>query len=224
MFVTLSVLTYKDTSVEEILRDELRNSGFPEFFFDEAAKNGCLLLLVDAVDEAPPEKATKVIQEINELQRKFDKCRIITSCRTAFYSRFFHQFTDVRLTSFNDNQIKNFIYNWFNNPLDAKAGMSSRLENILYSPSHISTLELARTPLLLTFICAVMHGKNDLPTSRTELYKWALDILMREWSAQKRVHGEPFYKTKGVTMDEGMKKIIISEVAASFYEKGKVFF
>jgi predicted NACHT family NTPase len=56
---------------------------------------------------------------------------------------------------------------------------------MLKDPKHQATRELARTPLLATFLCLVYDDRQKLPTNRAELYGDALRILLERWAASK---------------------------------------
>ncbi|UAY55748.1 NACHT domain-containing protein [Arachidicoccus terrestris] len=67
--------TYVDKDLEEIL---------PEQWKEADPEN--LLLLLDGIDEVPPDHFTTVIRKIQGFSEKHSKIRIIVSCRTNFYN------------------------------------------------------------------------------------------------------------------------------------------
>ncbi len=71
--------------------------------------------MLDGLDEVPAAEVGPVIRHINDFVDKYGGNRFITSCRTAFYrnSGWLPHFQDVVLEEFQDNQIENFIRNWF---------------------------------------------------------------------------------------------------------------
>lgn len=67
--------TYVDKDLDEIL---------PEQWKEADPEN--LLLLLDGIDEVPPDHFTTVIRKIQGFSEKHSKIRIIVSCRTNFYN------------------------------------------------------------------------------------------------------------------------------------------
>jgi hypothetical protein len=199
---------------------ELRTFGFPPNFGRIALEAGALLVLLDGLDEVPAEKLQHAIQGIQSLVNQYDECRYITSCRTAFYKDYFGRFTDALLTDFTDEQIGNLIENWFRSERDRELGTASRLWNLLKASEHRATRELAKTPLLATFLCLVYDDRQQLPTNRAELYGEALRILLERWAASKRVHGEPVFPGLSTKREITM----LETIAAPAYEREQYFF
>ena len=55
-------------------------------------------------------------------------------------------------------------------------------------------MTLAHTPLLLTFLCLVYDYSQNVMTNRSALYGRALDILLEEWAAEKRLERDEIYQ------------------------------
>jgi hypothetical protein len=161
-----------------------------------------------------------VIEHIQNFSNKYKKNRFITSCRTAFYKSYFRNFTDVEISDFDDNQIKKFIQNWFSNEYDVKYSTANQFINLLFDKKHESTLELARTPLLLTFLCLSYDSSNQLPPNRSLLYRKALSILLERWAAEKRVHNDLIYQDFHADIEIEM----LADVAYEMYKDDKIFF
>lgn len=152
------------------------------------------------------------------IQSKKKANRFITSCRTAFYKGFFQRFSDVVLADFDDRQIKAFIERWFSSKGDPER--SRELLNSLADESNSATLELARTPLLLTFICLVFDTAAKLPPNRSILYKRAIDILLEKWSAEKRVHLDLVYDD----LHSELELQMLAEIAGESFAHSRLFF
>jgi hypothetical protein len=208
------------TDFTVLIDEELHNNGFPANFGRAALQAGGLLVLLDGVDEVPADKLDKTIQGIHELIDRHPECRYVTSCRTAFYKNFFTRFTDALLTDFTDDQIHNLIENWFRSDRDRELGIAATLWDLLKDTKHQATRELARTPLLATFLCLVYDHRQKLPTNRAELYGDALRILLEDWAASKRVHGAPVFP--GLSTKREL--LMLEEIAGTAYERERYFF
>ena len=114
------------------------------------------------------------------------------------------------MAAFEDEQIEQFIRNWFpiaptaapavepaTDPAAEQAAdqAAEQCWKLLQSPDYAAAKELAQTPLLLTLLCAVYRSYRDFPKNRAQLYGEALDVLLREWAAEKRIHDEPIFDT-----------------------------
>ena len=222
VYIELRRFKTEDINLFKLIQNEFEVFGFPEThnFIDKALKKGRLLLLLDGLDEVPKDRLDIVINHIRDFTDKYDKNRYITSCRIAFYKTYFTKYTDVEIAAFSDVQIKTFARNWFlsGDYLDGVTSEEFILQ--LFGDKQLSTLELARTPLLLTFLCLVFDESQKLPSNRASLYRRALMILLERWSAEKRVHNDPIYKEFHSDLEIEMLAVI----SAKAYENEKIFF
>ena len=193
---------------------------FPTTSGSAALRAGGLLVLLDGLDEVPASKIDDTIQGILDLVDQHPRCRYITSCRTAFYKDYFSRFTDVLLTEFSNKQVKNLIGNWFRSDENRGELTATKLWNILRQVKHRATLELARTPLLATFLCLVFEESQQLPTNRADLYDRALRILLEKWAASKRVHGGDVFP--GLTTRREL--LMLEQIAGPAYATERYFF
>ena len=182
-----------EIDLEKAILREFQVCGFPESerFVKQALETGQLLILLDGLDEVPGEYLNRTIDHITDFTQKYRRNRFITSCRTAFYKSAFPHFVDVILTDFDNVQVEHLIANWFKKESDLERGVARQFWKLLQEEKNQAILELARTPLLLTFLCLVYDNTQRLPSNRSILYKRALEILLEKWAAEKRIHNEP---------------------------------
>ncbi len=218
VFIELKQFT-DEINIEETIREEfgLCQLPFAEEFTTKALQQGKLLILLDGLDEVPTNNMDLAILQIQNFVDKYQKNRFITSCRTAAYRRNFRQFQEVAIADFDDTQIHTFIQNWFSSEVDRKAGTAEKCWKLINTQE--STKELARTPLLLTFLCLVYDASQDLPKKLAPLYSKALDILLEKWAAEKRLPGDQIYRDLGIDLE----KIMLSEIAYLSFEADKLF-
>jgi len=208
--------------LKTLIQKEFEIAGFPESeaFVKNALKTGKLLILLDGLDEVPQNVLGEAIEHIKDFTDTFDKNRYITSCRTAFYKTYLKGFTDYEIASFDDLQIKKFISNWFRLEEDKLAGTAETLITLLFDKNNTATLELARTPLLLAFLCLTFDESQRFPSNKSSLYRRALLILLEKWAAEKRIHNDDIYQD--LTPDVELE--MLSEMAAMFFVQDKIFF
>lgn len=222
VFLELKRFRNKEIDLENAIADEFRSCRFPnvEQFVERALAQGKLLILLDGLDEVPTANQERVISQIQKFVEKNERNHFIASCRTAAYQSYFSRFTEVVIAEFNDEQIQQFINNWFRSEEDLKAETAKNCWELLNRSEHEASKELARTPVLLTFICLVYNEFQELPKNRAKLYQEALDILLRKWAAQKRVEHNPILKKFGLEQEQ----IMLSEIAYRGFEADKLFF
>lgn len=197
--------------------------GFPNTkeFTIKALETGKLMVLLDGLDEVPNEFTNSVMNAIDDLVTKYPKNRFIASCRIAAYrSNFQQDFQVIELADFDDKQIKQFITNWFSTKLDQQSQTAEKCWETLNDDSNKAAKELAQTPLLLTFLCLVYNRKQSFPPTRSRLYNKALDILLEEWAAEKRIQQEPIYE--GLNTD--LEKVMLAEIAHDGFKDDQLFF
>ncbi|MEM8610806.1 MAG: NACHT domain-containing protein [Cyanobacteria bacterium P01_H01_bin.105] len=222
--VFLELKTFRDESIDlaALIAKEFEICGFPdtEAFTAESLNQGKLLLLLDGLDEVPSRIMNQVIEQIEAFATRYDKNTFVASCRTAAYHSSFNQFSDVTIADFDDEQIEQFIQRWFNSELDQEAGTVNRYWQQLQEPENQAAKELAQTPLLLTFLCLIYEREQELPNQRSMLYGRALDILLRDWSAEKRLERSSIYKY----LRPEVEKELLSEIAYTSFEEDRLFF
>jgi hypothetical protein len=206
----------------QLIQKELATCGLPESdkLVTAFLETGRLLLLLDGVDEIPGDKLAQAITHVRDFVDRYSTNRFVISCRTAFYKSYFSRFRDVLLADFNDQQISNFINNWFKSDQERRPGIDMELLKLLNEPGNQSVKELASTPLLLTFLCFTYDDRQRLPLNRSELYRQALEILMDRWAASKLVHNEPVYREFHARLEVQM----LAEIAAPAFRDNRYFF
>jgi predicted NACHT family NTPase len=226
VMIELKELRDADLDLKQKIATEFEVCGFPEAeAFTEASLNqGKLLVLLDGLDEVPTHNLNRVIEHIKDFVDAHDNNAFIASCRIAAYrdsqSSGFQRFTDVTLAEFDDDQIEQFIRRWFRSEQDLEAGTADRYWELLQRNEHKATKELAQTPLLLTFLCLVYDRQQIIPVQRSILYGDALDILLSEWAAQKRLEQDPIYEG----FHPNLEKVLLAQIAYDSFEQDQLFF
>jgi predicted NACHT family NTPase len=205
----------EQVDIKAAIAEEFSHVGF-DFsaeFVEEALQQGKLLVLLDGLDEVPKANQDKVCQAIQDFVSRYNKKhqgnRFIASCRIAAPRSGFTGFTDIELADFDNEQIQQFIDNWFQEERDQASKIAEKCWNLLNNDSYESAKELAQTPLLLTFLCVVYDRTQSFPANRAALYRKALDILLEEWAAEKRIQHEPIY----ARLNTELEKVLLAEIA-----------
>jgi predicted NACHT family NTPase len=222
VLIELKRFRNEQINLKALIQKELEIAGFPktDTLLDRLLSSGSLLLLLDGLDEVPEANLTIVLEHINDFTNRYKQNRFVTSCRTAHYKSYLKGFTDIEISDFSNDQITQFTQNWFTSEDDMQANTASRLQEQLFFDHNSATLELARTPLLLTFICLTFDDGQRFPTNRASLYREALMILMKRWAAEKRIQSDDIYQKFTIELETEL----LAEIAASYFKDDRIFF
>ena len=222
VFIELKRFTSSEINIEKFIIEEFRICNFPdpEKFTAKALEQGELLILLDGLDEVPSQNLNETINQIQNFVDKYDQNRFIASCRTAAYRGNFRRFSDVAMADFDDEQIQQFINNWFQKEEDKQAKTDDKCWELLQKPENQAAKELAHTPLLLTFLCLVYDRSQNFPNNRSVLYKNALRILLEEWAAEKRILRDEIYQGLHTELEE----VLLSKIAYTGFASNRLFF
>ncbi len=215
IFISLKDLSDSGSKLFNFILEQFEECQLPdaEPFVTRLLENGRCLILLDGLDEVSKENGDKIIKDIISFSKKRSNNQFIVSCRIAAYNHYFDRFLDVELADFDNSQKKTFINNWFQGePKTAKLCWQAINKNIQIN-------DLSSTPLLLTLLCIAFDETLGFPQNRAELYKEAIDALLKKWDASKRITREEVYKQLSLKRKEDMFSII----AAKTFSKGKYF-
>ena len=220
VLLELKQFTTNEVNIYNIIEQEFISCQLPlaKEFSNQLLRQGKLLLLLDGLDEVPNKNFELVIDKIQKFVKEYKQNKFVISCRTAAYRQKFQNFKEFMIADFNDQQIQQFIKNWFYSQVDKQLGTDQKCWNKINTQE--ATKELARTPLLLTFLCLEYDESQDLPKNRATLYGNALDILLRRWAGEKRLPYEPIYRQLGIDLE----KIMLAEIAYDNFATDKLFF
>jgi len=211
-----------EIDLTKAIADELSNFGFPETetFTLKLLEQGKLLLLMDGLDEVPVIHQDAVIGAIQGFVTRYDSNRYIASCRIAAYQSAWNHFQDIELADFDDDQIQQFICNWFQSEANREVQAAERFWESLNDPNNVAAKELAHTPLLLTLLCRNYKHEQKLPSSQATLYRKALDNLLEDWAKEKKLQQDPIYQG----FSNEVEKDLLSQIAYQGSVNDSVFF
>ena len=230
VLLELKRFTEGQIDIEGLIAKEFAICGYPypKEMAETALKSGKLLILFDGLDEVPTANVDNVVNKLGDFVDRYNRNRFIASCRIAAYKGGFKRFSEVEIASFDDSQVESYINNWFastpdryRRQLDEDMKTAEKCWKSLNAPEHQSTKELAQNPLLLTLLCMVYDSSQDFPRNRVDLYEKALNILLEEWAAEKRVRRDTWVSEH---LDIATEKRMLSEIAAKNFEIDRLFF
>jgi len=206
IFLPLRELKNLSKGLDEFIQDQLQSPHLntKEKFGERMLKRGHLLFLLDGLDEvAEVSVREQVTRWIEGGLRAYPTCRFVVTCRFAGYSPTVHfreNFLEMHLRPLAEEQMKEFIHNWYRvvekglskDPEQAEGIASekaTKLVECLMEPDFRArrVFELTRNPLLLTNICLVDRNRGSLPRRRARLYEECIDVLLERWRVAKNL-------------------------------------
>ncbi len=157
--------------------------------FKELLTRRCMLLLFDGLDEvATLDERLGLVGEIEHFALCYPGNRVLVTSRPVGYdlARISHPlFFHAWVQHFNDEQIQQFLENWYTAvlrlspiPQQDQEELNLLLTTLKENPRlH----KLAENPLLLTVITA-LHRYERLPDRRVQVYDRCADLLLETWA------------------------------------------
>jgi predicted NACHT family NTPase len=187
----------------------------PETIAKTLLREGRAVVLLDGLDEVRQADNNRVLKEIRDFSTRFYANRFVITCRIAAKEYTFEQFTEVEVADFDDQQIQQFVTNWFQCQNSKKA-----LQFIKKLKENQRIKELATNPLLLTLLCMLFGESTDFPANRSELYEQGLDVLLRKWDGTRGIERDQAYRQLSLKRKEDL----LGQIALTTFEQGNYFF
>ncbi|MEB3281305.1 MAG: HEAT repeat domain-containing protein [Lyngbya sp.] len=182
----------------------------------EKIKKGQCFLLLDAWDEVQQDYRTNLKNKLDNL-KKIDFPIIATSRIVGYTGSPIGGAKEVEIVPFDQQQTENYIKTWFKNAKRYLEDESVSAENLIKELEDRPQInELVKNPFLLSLICSLYQTKKlELPTKRSEIYKQAVDCMLKEWRNQRKEQN---------TVDIDFKKEVLESFAYQISREGKEVF
>ena len=188
----LNMEVFKHKLVEALDRDDFPKANS---FVEQSLEKGKLFLLLDGLDEVKSSIRSQVVQAINDLLDKYDKCRVIITCRAAVYHNDFAESVEKTLDikEFSDRQMRLFLEAW-KSEMPPDKSINQLIQTLRDRPL---IMELARNPLMLTIVAHLYTQVNFvLPQSRSDFYQESTHILLNQWQNNFNQYKESAHKRR----------------------------
>ncbi|MFC9032169.1 NACHT domain-containing protein [Streptomyces arboris] len=171
----------------------------PEGWAGRVLESGRALLLVDGLDEVPPEDREQAHDWLSQLLRRYPETRCMATVRPLAVEPDWLRsegFAELGLLPMRNEDIQAFVASWHRAARLSEQDDAGRLDELerdlaLQFDQNPTLRDLARTPLLCAVICA-LHRRRDgfLPETRWSLYRSALEMLLGQRDRRRRI-GDP---------------------------------
>ncbi|MCX4709705.1 serine protease [Streptomyces griseus] len=197
----------------------------PEGWAGRVLESGRALLLVDGLDEVPPEEREQAHTWLSQLLTRYPDTRCVATVRPLAVEPDWLRsegFAELRLLPMRNEDIQAFVASWHRTARLSEEDDAGRLDELERDLAHQfdqnSTLrDLARTPLLCAVVCA-LHRRRDgfLPETRWQLYRSALEMLLGHRDHRRRI-GNP----EGIDLDVEESTQLLQRIAVWLVREGQ---
>lgn len=168
----------------------------PEGWAGRVLASGRALLLVDGLDEVPPEDREQAHGWLSQLLARYPETRCVATVRPLAVEPDWLRsegFAELRLLPMRNEDIQAFVSSWHRAARLSEEDDAERLDELERDLSrqfeqNDTLRDLARTPLLCAVICA-LHRRRDgfLPDTRWDLYRSALTMMLGHRDQRRQV-------------------------------------
>lgn len=162
----------------------------PSDWVERALAAGSGLILIDGIDELPPEKHDDVKQWVSQLTSDYPDCAYVATSRPGAVAHNWlatMDFSSAILAPMSSSVVLTFVQQWIKSMRSETVDREERDLLAAYEQPIVRTLltgrhlrELASTPLLCALLCALYYVRNgELPSDRMGVYAAAFDMLQR---------------------------------------------
>lgn len=194
IFIRLSDFSDSHQALREYLTTVFEKFDFPqaEEFIEKDLKDGKCQLLLDGLDElAAKERQSEVTALLEEFIRTYPQNQFIVTSRIAGYNDELKEFEKFEIREFTDDQVEQFITNWFGKTDPEKA---DSMKEVIRTNEKIKTL--VRNPLMVAITAIIYEEDRKLPQRRVELYQRCVEVLLNKWDITRKVKNEYEAKAK----------------------------
>ena len=149
--------------------------------FYHGLKEGLFYLLLDGLDEIPPQDRGTIFQHMQRFHLEYPDCKIIISTRPEVNLANFEMFDVLRIDSMKKAQTLELIKKTPYYDSEKKDAFIDRMAGPLYE-ENVSFLSI---PLLALLMLLTHSQYSETPSRATVFYKQAFDTLFRRHDASK---------------------------------------
>nr|WP_274030829.1 serine protease [Streptomyces sp. MMBL 11-1] len=197
----------------------------PEGWAGRVLESGRALLLVDGLDEVPPEDREQAHTWLAQLLARYPDTRCVATVRPLAVEPDWLRsegFAELRLLPMRNEDIQAFVASWHRAALLSEPDDRARLDELEHGLSrqfdqNATLRDLARTPLLCAVVCALHRSRDGfLPETRWQLYRSALEMLLGHRDRRRRI-GEP----EGIELDVEESTQLLQRIAVWLVREGQ---
>jgi hypothetical protein len=168
----------------------------PPGAFENILHNGRAAVIFDGLDELlDTSYRIAITADIESFCALHPSVPVLVTSRKVGYQQAPldpRQFDVKYLAPFNDEQSKEFVYNWFSLEDDLTAEQRADKADEFMIES-LSVPDLRSNALLLALLCGIYRGEGHLPRNRPDVYEKCATMLFDRWDKNRGIrHKHPF--------------------------------
>lgn len=193
----------------------------PQGWANRVLAQGRGIVLVDGVDELPPDQREAARRWLRELVADFPGNRYVVTTRPGAAAESWldgEGFTSAELQPLGEQDVRAFVHHWHeavrSETVDAEerdrlTRYEKDLTHKLTGQRHL--MSLAATPLLCALLCALYRDRHTaLPRDRMEVYEAALAMLLKDRDLQRGIdHGVDLSRSELVLLLQELAKWLV---------------
>ncbi|MEE8526552.1 MAG: NACHT domain-containing protein, partial [Thermoanaerobaculia bacterium] len=144
-------------------------------FLEEEAGEGCLLFLLDGLDEVPREARDRAEVLLSELAARWPKSPIVATTRPIGAWSPGPEFLELEVLPFDAERRRAFLERWFDHEGAPDRERAASVAGTLEADRGLR--ELASNPLYLSLLALLIQGGEEPARNRTKLYDQIFDLL-----------------------------------------------
>lgn len=182
--------------------------------FEDLAKSGKILLLLDAFDEIPDSIKSEVLTEIEDLADTHKNLQIIITSRPHEAVQMSTRLSVYKLSYFKGDEYKSVI----NKLTGEKAQAENLISHIENQARHMK--ELLCTPLLVTLLVMSYKSYQKLPSRLPDFYDGLFLLLLQRHDGSK----PGFSRERSCNLDDNEYRRIFETLCLCSKKKGRLSF
>lgn len=156
----------------------------PSGAFEYLFLSGRTFVIFDGLDELlETSHRQDIAKDIELFSSYFPSTHVLVTSRQVGYEQAPldpQRFDSFILEPFTDEQVREYVNNWFKIDNDLTIAQQSSSANSFYLESRI-VADLCTNPLMLALMCNIYRGENYIPTNRPDVYEKCAIMLFERW-------------------------------------------
>jgi hypothetical protein len=162
----------------------------PPGLIERVLLDGSALIVFDGLDEIESISLRKAaVHAIEGASNRYPLSRILVTSRRIGYAAVRLQnnlFVEMQIRPFDQEQVEHYVNAWFLQATSLEGtSLSNTVQNFLRTSRTIP--DLRENPLMLSYICVLYRGYNDIPRRRSQLYRKCVELLLFDWDLSRGI-------------------------------------
>lgn len=210
-YLHLPLLNPEVQGVFDYLVERLKKEAgdYAEQYIIRKLEKGDAIVLLDSLDEVPERHKALVVQKLQEFCERFQKAKIVISCRIADYEQPINNCYEVEIARLSPEAVRKIVLAWFGSDKSKSKKLLGHLE------SDQDLAQLTSTPLLLSLLCIQFKNDLDIPKRKVELYRRCIDALLKTWDTSRNFRRD----TKYSSLTDDRKTKLFEKISREYIDK-----